>query len=123
MGGSDVWLNTPRRPLEASGTSGMKAAMNGILNFSVQDGWWIEANQMDPEAGFSIGPNDPSLTPSNDDARDADDLYEKLENVIIPLYHDHRTEWLRRMKHAISLGGYFNTHRVVREYESKGWKA
>ncbi len=116
VSGSDVWLNTPRRPLEASGTSGMKAAMNGVINFSIQDGWWIEAAEMDHRAGFSIGADDPSVTPGNSDAEDANDLYDKLEHQIIPTYYDNRPEWLARMKHSIALGGFFNTHRVAQSY-------
>ncbi len=119
--GSDLWLNTPTRPLEASGTSGMKAAMNGVLNFSVLDGWWIEGYQMDSEAGFSIGPNDESLHPQNDDKQDIDDMYNKLENEIIPLYYNNKKDWILRMKHAITLGAYFNTHRCIKEYKEKAW--
>lgn len=120
--GCDVWLNTPRRPLEASGTSGMKAALNGVLNFSILDGWWIEGFEMDPLSGFSIGPNDESVTPSNDDASDASDLYDKLEKEIIPSFYEHRSEWINRMKHAIALGAYFNTHRCIKEYQEKAWQ-
>lgn len=119
--GSDLWLNTPRRPLEASGTSGMKAAMNGVLNFSILDGWWIEGYKMDSEAGFSIGPNDESLAPANDDKQDIDDMYNKLENEIIPLYYNNKKDWILRMKHAITLGSYFNTHRCIEEYKVKAW--
>jgi starch phosphorylase len=119
--GCDVWLNTPRRPLEASGTSGMKAAMNGVLNFSVLDGWWIEGFRQTPEAGWSIGPLDESVTPGNDDAADAEDLYQKLEHEIIPLYYDNRAEWLKRMKHAITLGKPFSTHRCIRDYQRLAW--
>lgn len=119
--GSDVWLNTPKRPLEASGTSGMKAAMNGVLNFSILDGWWIEGYKMDPLAGFSIGPEDVSLTPENNDEKDIDDMYKKLQDEIIPLYYDKKDEWILRMKHAITLGAFFNTHRVISEYRSKAW--
>ncbi len=121
--GCDVWLNTPRRPLEASGTSGMKAALNGVLNFSVLDGWWIEGYKMVPDSGFTIGPDDESLTPSNDDFIDANDLYNKLEHQIIPLYYENHLEWVRRMKLAISLGAYFNTHRAIREYQDKAWSS
>lgn len=121
VSGSDVWLNTPMRPLEASGTSGMKAAMNGCLNFSVLDGWWIEGYKMRPDAGFSIGNLDESLTPANDDNADANDLYTKLEHDIIPLYYERRSEWARRMKQAIALGAYFNTHRCIREYMDNAW--
>ena len=119
--GSDVWLNTPRRPLEASGTSGMKAAMNGVLNFSVLDGWWIEGYEMNSESGFSIGPNDESLNPSNNDQEDIDDMYNKLQNEIIPLYYGNRRDWINRMKHAITLGAYFNTNRCIEEYKKKAW--
>lgn len=122
VSGTDIWLNTPQRPLEASGSSGMKAAMNGGINFSVLDGWWIEGFQMKPDAGFPIGP-EPSEKTENSDEVDGEDLYTKLEKTIIPLYYENNAEWIRRMKHAISLGGYFNTHRVVNEYMEKAWKA
>lgn len=119
--GCDVWLNTPRRPLEASGTSGMKAALNGVLNFSVLDGWWIEGYEMDHLSGFTIGPNDESVTPSNDDLGDSNDLYQKLETEILPLYYDNREEWINRMKHAITLGSFFNTHRAIEQYIKQAW--
>ncbi|QQG47607.1 MAG: alpha-glucan family phosphorylase [Candidatus Woesebacteria bacterium] len=121
VSGSDLWLNTPRRPLEASGTSGMKAAANAILNFSILDGWWIEGFKMNPAAGFSIGPSDESVTPSNDDTIDSVDLYDKLQWEIIPMYYNHRSEWIKRMKNAITLASYFNTNRVAKEYQDKGW--
>jgi len=121
VSGSDVWLNTPRRPLEASGTSGMKAALNGVLNFSVLDGWWIEGYNMNPKSGFSIGPMDDRLTPDNNDDNDSGDLYNKLQNEIIPMYYDRRTEWIDRMKEAITLGAYFNTHRCIEEYKKYAW--
>jgi starch phosphorylase len=121
--GCDVWLNTPRRPLEASGTSGMKAALNGVLNFSVLDGWWIEGYEMDAESGFTIGPKDDSVTPSNDDSGDSNDLYEKLEKEILPLYYDNREEWITKMKHAIALGSFFNTHRAIEEYSKNAWNS
>lgn len=122
VSGCDVWLNTPRRPLEASGTSGMKAAMNGVLNFSVLDGWWIEGFHREPLGGWSIGPLDTSVEPSNDDHVDADDLYHKLEHEILPMYYNNRTEWVNRMKHAITLGAHFNTHRCMTEYQEKAYK-
>ena len=124
VAGSDLWVNTPRRYQEASGTSGMKAAINGVLNLSVQDGWWIEGFSMsDGYAGWSIGPGpeDPQAI-HRTDREDASDLYEKLEREIIPLYHLNRDIWIHRMKYAIALGVYFNTHRVVREYAAKAWK-
>lgn len=122
VSGSDIWLNNPRRPLEASGTSGMKAAMNGVLNFSVLDGWWIEGYAMCPESGFSIGPLTDDLAPINDDVQDAEDLYDKLENTIIPIYYDTKATWIHRMKSAVTLGAYFSTHRTIREYLEKAWK-
>src|SRR5690606_23860581 len=103
--GVDVWMNVPRRPHEASGTSGMKAAMNGVLNFSVLDGWWIEG--FDGTNGFSIG----DLTEFDDDAEvdrmEGEQLYRTLENDVIPLYYD-RDEaelprrWISMMRSAIS---------------------
>jgi starch phosphorylase len=121
VSGTDLWLNTPRRPLEACGTSGMKAAMNGCLNFSVLDGWWIEAQDLNPLAGFALGPPDGCEDEDECDRIDSDDMYSKLEKEIIPMYYDRRQEWISRMKQAISLGAYFNTHRCVSEYYSKAW--
>ncbi len=118
VSGTDIWVNTPTRPQEASGTSGMKAAMNGGLNFSVLDGWWIEGYEMNPQAGFSIGPYQESLTPVNNDDEDVNDFYEKLEHVLIPLYYDNKADWIKRMKHAITLGAHFNTHRCIEEYKN-----
>ncbi len=120
VSGTDIWLNTPRRPLEASGTSGMKAALNGGLNFSVLDGWWIEGYLMNKNAGFAIGP-DPEENPKNDDLVDSNDLYSQLEHSIVPLYYENRPEWIKRMKQAIALGAYFNTNRCIREYAESAW--
>ncbi len=123
VSGVDVWLNTPRRYMEASGTSGMKASLNGVMNFSVLDGWWIEGYQRDPMAGWAIGcgPEDPKAT-QYPDSYDADSMYTKLEREIIPLYYNNRDGWTERMKHAIRLGTYFNTHRMVEEYAERAWK-
>lgn len=123
VSGVDVWLNNPRRYMEASGTSGMKATLNGVLNFSVLDGWWIEGYQKDPMAGWAIGcgPEDPKAT-QHPDSWDASDLYTKLEREIIPLYYNNRDGWSERMKHAIRLSSYFNTHRMVEEYALRGWQ-
>jgi len=124
VSGVDVWLNTPERYREASGTSGMKAALNGVLNFSVQDGWWLEGFRMNPMAGWAIGPNDAKLDDpgvSNDWDIDANTIYEILENEIIPTYMNH-DEWLFRSKNAISLAAYFNTHRMIEEYAEKAYK-
>ncbi|MFX1277170.1 MAG: alpha-glucan family phosphorylase, partial [Promethearchaeota archaeon] len=115
VSGVDLWLNNPRRYLEASGTSGMKAAINGVLNFSTLDGWWIEGYYMsDKKAGWAIGPDpsDPKAEEMNDKS-DAEDLYIKLENEIIPLYYQDQSDWQERMKYAIRLGAYFNTNRMM----------
>jgi len=121
--GADVWLNTPMRLHEASGTSGMKACLNGVLNLSTLDGWWIEAYERDPEAGWRIGP----LAPAHDSAEhrkiDAEDIYTDLQYQIIPEYeYEGHKRWIRRMKRSIGLIGYFNTHRAVREYMERAWK-
>jgi starch phosphorylase len=119
--GVDIWLNTPRRPLEASGTSGQKAALNGVLNFSVLDGWWREG--YNGNNGWSIGSDDNSVDPQEQDANDKVDLYDKLENDIIPMYYTNRstenipTQWVGRMKESIrTLAPYFNTKRMLKEY-------
>jgi len=111
--GSDLWLNTPRRPLEASGTSGMKAAHNGVPSLSVLDGWWIEGH-IEGVTGWAIGP---AITaPETDRAADLNDLYEKLERIL-RLFHRDRAAWVVVMRHAIALNAsYFNTHRMVQQY-------
>ncbi len=114
--GVDLWLNTPLRPNEASGTSGMKATLNGVPNFSVLDGWWEEGCQ-DGINGWAIGdPNQP------DDSRDADHLYSILENQIIPMYYDHSEKWILMMKQAIKTGLDFTAHRMINEYKNKYYK-
>ena len=109
--------------MEASGTSGMKAALNGVLNFSVLDGWWIEGYQKDPMAGWPIGPgpNDPKAT-EYPDSHDAKSLYKTLEREIIPLYYNNRDGWTERMKHAIRLMNFFNTHRMAEEYARRAYE-
>ena len=115
--GVDLWLNNPIRPREASGTSGMKCALNGIPNFSVLDGWWIEG-WVEGVTGWSIGPSPTeTINDQYDDEVDLDDLLDKLEKVIIPTFYDKPEEWGKVMRGAIALNAsYFNTHRVVREY-------
>ena len=123
VSGVDVWLNTPLRPLEASGTSGMKAAHNGVVNFSVLDGWWIEGH-IEGFTGWSIGKQSPEVaTPEAGDAEDAKDLYTKLENLIIPKYYDSdKRGWSRMMKSAISKNAYyFNSHRMMRRYVTEAY--
>src|SRR5690606_36556042 len=103
--GVDVWLNTPRRPNEASGTSGMKAAMNGALNFSVLDGWWREG--YNGRNGWAIGSDTEYSDHHQQDEADAASLYDTLENEIIPLYYANRgadglpSEWIARIKESI----------------------
>jgi starch phosphorylase len=122
VSGVDIWLNTPLRPLEASGTSGMKAAHNGVVNFSVLDGWWIEGH-IEGFTGWSIGPSPTELKEvENIDTRDADDLYNKLEYIIIPLFYNDRFTWIRMMQNAIGKNAYyFNSHRMMRRYVTEAY--
>ena len=118
--GVDVWMNVPRRPLEASGTSGMKAAMNGGLNFSILDGWWIEG--YNEKNGFSIGELKVDEDEAAGDAADAEALYSTIENQIVPAFYelDERglpTNWIARMKNALAtLTPQFSSDRMVQEY-------
>ena len=122
VSGVDVWLNTPLKPLEASGTSGMKAAHNGVVNFSVLDGWWIEGH-IEGYTGWSIGPAPTDAGSDKDMNRiDAEDLYKKLENVIIPTYYNDRKTWVRMMQNAIGKNAYyFNSHRMMRRYVTEAY--
>ena len=114
--GVDVWLNTPLPPLEASGTSGMKAAFNGVPNLSVLDGWWVEGC-IEGVTGWAIG--DTSGMPDNN----AQALYDKLEHVVLPLYYSNeQSGWIRVMKGAISKNAsYFNSHRMMRRYATEAY--
>jgi starch phosphorylase len=114
VAGVDVWLNNPRRPMEASGTSGMKASLNGVPNLSVLDGWWVEG--YDGTNGWAIGPDALVLSPEEEDARDAESLYMLLEERVLPEFYDSPSEWLQRMKRAIAASAQFTTHRMVNEY-------
>ena len=116
VSGVDVWLNTPRPPLEASGTSGMKAAVNGVPSLSTLDGWWLEGH-VEGVTGWAIGRDGYAIGEEADDARDAEDLYSKLERVIVPLFYDRPDEFTAVMRNAIALtGSFFNTHRMLEQY-------
>ena len=111
--GVDVWLNTPLRPNEASGTSGMKATLNGVPNLSVLDGWWAEGCKNGVN-GWAVG--DPEHP---DDEKDADHLYSVLENSVIPTFYNDRNKWISMMKEAIKTGVDFTAHRMIMEYNQK----
>ena len=116
--GVDVWLNTPQRPREASGTSGMKACHNGVLNISVFDGWWLEGYIKDV-TGWGIGPKPTDVIEDleADNSVDANDLYNKLENEIIPMFYTNKQKWMNLVRHNIALNAsFFNTHRMIQQY-------
>lgn len=125
VSGCDVWLNAPRRPMEASGTSGMKAAINGTLNLSIPDGWWVEGYS--PEVGWSIGTGEVYDDPDEQDAIECDALFNLLEQEIIPMFYrrdvnDLPREWTERMRASIAaLGAVFNTHRMVQDYATSSY--
>jgi starch phosphorylase len=118
--GVDVWLNNPRRPLEASGTSGQKVVLNGGLNFSVLDGWWAEA--YDGSNGFAIGSGMSHVSEDINDERDGEELYRVLEQQVIPLFYDRDLDglprrWIQMMMNSIgSLAWRFSAHRMVTDY-------
>jgi glycogen phosphorylase len=107
--GVDVWVNTPKRPYEASGTSGMKAALNGVPSLSILDGWWIE--------GCIEGVTGWAIPDGKDDAEEAGSLYDKLENAVVPLYRETPEKWARLMRTTLAINGtFFNTNRMVLQY-------
>jgi len=112
VSGVDVWLNTPQPPLEASGTSGMKAALNGVPSLSILDGWWIEGH-IEGVTGWSIGES----REAHDQVKDSSSLYNKMEEVVVPMYYHDRNRFIDMMLHCIALNGsFFNTHRMVQQY-------
>jgi starch phosphorylase len=116
--GVDLWLNTPQFPLEASGTSGMKAALNGVPSLSILDGWWVEGH-IEGVTGWCIGESRRSAAGNapTDNAAEAESLYSKLEGVILPMYYNDRVKFLEVMQHAIAINGsFFNTQRMVQQY-------
>ncbi len=123
--GVDVWLNTPRRPQEASGTSGMKAAINGVLHCSILDGWWVEGYEYDNLAGWAIPSDEDSASTEEADANESTALFSLLENEIVPCFYE-RSEgdiplrWVKMMKHSIGMGlSHFSSTRMVEEYNTR----
>ncbi|MBT2186107.1 alpha-glucan family phosphorylase [Sphingobium nicotianae] len=116
VGGADIWLNTPLPPLEASGTSGMKASVNGVLNLSILDGWWVEG-WIEGVTGWSIGTD-----LGHQGEHHASDLYDKLEGTVLPLFYEDRARWIWMMKQSISkLASYFNSQRMMRRYATEAY--
>jgi len=121
--GVDLWLNTPQPPLEASGTSGMKAALNGIPSLSILDGWWIEGH-IESVTGWSIGEEAKAVSESRSTEQDAASLYDKLEQIILPMFYQDREHYLEVMRHAMALNGsFFNTQRMMLQYIRKAYFA
>jgi starch phosphorylase len=120
VAGCDLWLNTPQPPLEASGTSGMKAAVNGVPSLSVLDGWWLEGC-IEGVTGWAIG-NHHNGEGQDDRAADAASLYHKLDSVIVPMFYKNPARWRTVMRHAIAINGsFFNTQRMMQQYVTKAY--
>lgn len=121
VSGVDIWLNTPMPPMEASGTSGMKAAINGVPSLSVLDGWWIEGC-IEGITGWAVGEAGSSPSGGERSRRDAISLYDKLEKVVLPKFYGAREQFVDMMKHAIALNGsFFNTQRMLQQYALKAY--
>jgi starch phosphorylase len=124
VSGVDLWLNTPRAPLEASGTSGMKAALNGIPSLSIADGWWLEGG-VHGATGWVVRSslNDGGIAAADQDAADAEALYHQLESAVLPCFFHHPDAWAEVMRNAISINGsFFNTHRMVEQYRALAYE-
>jgi starch phosphorylase len=121
ISGSDIWLNTPVPPREASGTSGMKAAINGVPSLSILDGWWIEGC-IEGVTGWAIGEPSQVDAAADDDKKDTESIYGKLERVIMPLYYGDRDGFLNVIRNSIALNGsFFNTQRMMQQYVLKAY--
>jgi starch phosphorylase len=123
VAGCDVWLNTPQRPLEASGTSGMKAALNGVPQASTLDGWWIEGC-IENVTGWSLGPHpqDPEFKTDPDMIDEATDLYNKLETIIIPTFYGNKDKWADIMRHCVAINAsFFNSYRMAQQYMANAY--
>lgn len=119
--GVDLWLNTPQPPMEASGTSGMKAALNGVPSLSVLDGWWIEGH-IEGVTGWSIGERRPQPKESENQSKEAQSIYDKLDRIILPMFYNNRDGFIDVMRNAIAINGsFFNTHRMMQEYVLKAY--
>ena len=120
--GVDVWLNTPLPPFEASGTSGMKAAHNGVVNFSVLDGWWAEGC-VEGVTGWAIGPSQSKqISERERGKKELQDLYSKLEYLIIPTFYTRWDNWVHMMENSIGkVAYYFNSHRMMRRYITEAY--
>jgi starch phosphorylase len=117
--GVDLWLNTPQRPQEASGTSGMKAALNGVPSLSILDGWWVEGH-VENVTGWAIGDG---REPAEEEAREVMSLYDKLERVILPMFHGRPQAYAEVRRSAIALNGsFFNTQRMLSQYVSNAYR-
>jgi starch phosphorylase len=127
--GVDVWLNTPRRPMEASGTSGMKGPINGAINLSILDGWWVECYHDNPASGWAIGTEQEYNNDEYQDHMDSESLFELLEKEVIPEFYERGADglprrWIARMKQSMAtVSPYFNTARMVKEYFEKFYSA
>ena len=119
--GVDIWLNNPIPPHEASGTSGMKAALNGVPSLSILDGWWIEGC-IEGVTGWSIGKMQRGSDFTENRSEDARSLHDNLEKIIVPMFYNDRQQFINIMRHAIALNGsFFNTQRMVQQYVLKAY--